>query len=56
MRITTKKRTYDFMLPFMTGAIRNKSKPLMVYMLYKQSKVNPMDINVFVEKFGALKY
>lgn len=56
MRIAPKKRFYDFMSPFMTGAICNKSKPLMVYMLYEQSKVNPMDINVFVEKFGALEY
>ena len=55
MRIVPKKRTYDFMSPFMTGAICNKSKPLMVYMLYEQSEVNPMDINVFVGKFGALK-
>ena len=55
MRIVPKKRTYDFMLPFMTGTICNKSKPLMVYMLYEQSKVNPMNINIFIENFGALK-
>ena len=55
MRITPKKRTYDFMSPFMTGAICNKSKPLMVYMLFEQSKVNPMDIDVFVGDFEALK-
>lgn len=55
MKITPNKRTYDFMSPFMTGSICNKSKSLMVYMLFEQSKVNPMNINVFIENFGALK-
>ena len=55
MRIIPKKRTYDFMSPFMTGHIRNKSKPLMVYMLYEQSKVNPININIFVEKIWSIE-
>ena len=56
MRIVPKKRTYDFMFPFMTGAICNKSKSLIVYMLYEQSKVNPININIFRENFGAWEF
>ena len=56
MRIVPKKRTYDFMFPFMTGAICNESKSLIVYMLYEQSKVNPININIFIESFDGISF
>lgn len=49
-------RDYSFLNQFMIRDLAGKSKELLAYMLYQQSRVNQINPNIFVKCFGASEF